>query len=248
MNENNHATLLRLITEFRKRFIYCLLVYAIIFAILFYFSNDLYTLLALPLLKHLPHGQGLIATNIVAPFFVPFELSSVSACFLCVPFFLYQLWGFIAPALYRNERRFVWPLLLISTLLFYVGVAFAYLIIFPILFQFLTHTAPQGVLVSPDIAEYLNFTLTLFLIFGLIFEVPVITILLIITGITTREYLVKMRPYIIVAAFVIGMLLAPPDVLSQTLLAIPLWMLFELGLFFSRFFVKIKLSATKENF
>jgi sec-independent protein translocase protein TatC len=203
---------------------------------LFYFANNLYTLLALPLLKHLPVGQGLIATNVVSPFFAPVELTFVASLFLAVPIILYQVWAFIAPALYQHERRLIWPLLFISVILFYVGVAFAYFVIFPLLFAFLTQTAPHGVLVSPDISQYLDFTLKLLFIFGSIFEVPVATILLILTGVTTRETLVKYRSYAIVAAFVIGMLLAPPDILSQTLLAIPLWLLFEMGIWLSRFF------------
>ena len=237
MSENSNA-ILRFLVEVRKRLLICLLALAVIFSVLFYFANHLYTWLALPLLKHLPHGQGLIATNIVSPFFVPFELTFYASLFLAVPIFLYQLWEFIAPALYQRERRFVWPLLLMSTLLFYTGVAFAYFVIFPVIFSFLTKTAPQGVLVSPDISQYLDFTLYLFFIFGLIFEVPIITILFIWSGIVTRDKLIQARPYAIVAAFIIGMLLAPPDVVSQTLLAVPLWLLFELGIFLAPFFVK----------
>lgn len=233
---DNQKVMLQFLIEFRKRLIICLIALALIFAILFYFANDLYTLLAAPLLKHLPHGQSLIATNLVAPFFVPFELTFVVALFVAVPIFLYQLWAFVAPALYQHERRFVWLLLIISISLFYVGVAFAYFIIFPIIFNFFAHTTPQGVLLSPDISQYLDFTLKLFFIFGVIFEVPVLTILLIWTGVTTREKLIKLRPYIIVSAFIIGMLIGPPDVLSQTLLAIPLWLLFELGIFAAKYF------------
>jgi sec-independent protein translocase protein TatC len=235
MNDTS-AELVSYLIEFRRRMINCLLVTALIFLILLYFSNQIYTLLALPLLRHLPHGQGLIATNVVAPFFVPFQLTLVAAVFISVPFLLYQLWMFIAPALYQHERKLVWPLLFISTLLFYSGVCFAYFIILPILFGFLTRVAPQGVVVSPDISQYLDFTLKLFFVFGGIFEVPVATILLILTGAVTREKLISLRPYAIVAASVIGMLLAPPDVVSQTLLAIPLWLLFELGIGLSRFF------------
>lgn len=237
MNKNNVA-LIQYIIEFRKRLLKCLCVLLIVFGILFYFANPIYTIIARPLLKHLPKDYGLIATNIVSPFFVPFELTFVAAIFFCVPFFLYQLWAFIAPALYQHERKLIWPLLCISTLLFYLGVAFAYFIIFPILFTFLTHSAPAGVRVSPDIGQYLDFTLKLFLVFGIIFEVPVITVLFIWTGISSRETLVNMRPYAIVSAFIIGMLFAPPDVISQTLLAIPLWLLFETGILLSRFFVK----------
>lgn len=234
----NNESVLQFLIELRKRLINCTLVFMLFFLVLFYFSNNLYTLIALPLLKTLPNGHMLIATDVVAPFFVPIELTFFTAIFLAVPIFLYQLWVFIAPALYQHERRLLWPLLVMSTLLFYAGMMFAYFIIFPIIFGFLTHSAPQGVMVSPDISQYLDFVLKLFFIFGAIFEVPVITILLVWSGITTREKLIKIRPYAIVAAFVIAMFLAPPDVLSQTLLAVPLWLLFEAGVFFSQFFTK----------
>jgi sec-independent protein translocase protein TatC len=237
MTENSD-TILRFLIELRKRLLICLFFLIFIFSVLFYFANTLYTFLALPLLKHLPQGQGLIAINISAPFFVPFELTFFAALFLAMPIFLYQLWQFIAPALYQRERQLVWPLLLTSTLLFYMGVGFAYFVIFPVIFGFLTKTAPAGVMVSPDISAYLDFALKLLFIFGMIFEVPIITILLINSGVTTREKLIRMRPYAIVAAFIIGMLLAPPDVVSQTLLAVPLWLLFELGIFLAPLFFK----------
>lgn len=234
---DGEQSLLRFLIELRKRLLRSVLVLGAIFAGLFYFSNDLYTLLALPLLKHLPSGHGLIATDVVAPFFVPFELTFVVSLFLAMPFFLHQLWAFLAPALYQHEKRLLWPLLCVSTVLFYAGVAFAYFVIFPMIFGLLVQSAPRGVLMSPDISLYLDFTLKLFLIFGLIFEVPVVTIVLIWTGITTRARLIKARSYAIVGAFVIGMLLSPPDVLSQILLAVPLWLLYEAGLFFAQFFV-----------
>lgn len=246
MNETT-AGLITYLTEFRRRLLICLIFLLIIFLILCCFSNQIYTFLALPLLKHLPRGQSFIATDIVSPFFVPFELTWTAALFFCVPFFLYQCWAFVAPALYRRERKMIWPLLLMSILLFYMGVAFAYFIIFPILFAFLTHSAPNGVIVSPDMGQYLDFSLKLLLVFGFIFEVPVITILLISSGIVSREMFIKMRPYAIVGAFIIGMFFAPPDVMSQTLLAIPLWLLFEVGILVSHFFVKkIKRSKEKE--
>lgn len=234
--QTNHIDLLRHLTELRKRIIHSLLFLAIISFTLFYFSNQLYTLLALPLLKHLAKGQGLIATSIVSPFFVPFQLAFTVSLFLAIPFFLYQLWAFIAPALYRHERKLIWPLLLLSTVLFYLGMAFAYFVIFPIIFGFLTQSAPKGVLISPDIGQYYDFSVRLLFVFGIIFEVPVVTVLLIQTGIVSREKLIQWRPYVIVGAFVTGMLLAPPDVVSQTLVAIPLWILFEVGILLSRFF------------
>ncbi|MES2216842.1 MAG: twin-arginine translocase subunit TatC [Pseudomonadota bacterium] len=237
MNEAGQQSLLRFLIELRKRLVVSLLALLVIFCGLFYFANDLYTLLAEPLLDRLPKGHGLIATSITAPFMVPCELTMVFSLYLGVPFFLYQLWAFVAPALYTHERRLIWPLLLISTLLFYAGSIFAYFTVLPMLFNFLTQTAPRGVIVSPDIGLYLDFTLKMLLTFGVIFEVPVLTVVLIWSGITSREKLVKIRPYVIIAAFIIGMLLAPPDVLSQTLLAVPLWLLFEVGLLAAKFLV-----------
>jgi len=234
MLSNQGARLLPFLIELRQRLIKCVVVFAALFAVLLYFANSLYTLLALPLLKYLPVGQGVIATNIVSPFFVPFELSFMVSLFLAVPVFLYQLWVFIAPALYQRERYVIWPLLLLSIILFYVGVLFAYFVVFPLLFSFLTHAAPRGVLVYPDMGQYLDFTLKLFFVFGCIFEVPVVTVLLVWTGVTSRKTLIHYRSYAIVGAFILGMLLAPPDVLSQILVAVPLWLLFELGIFLAR--------------
>lgn len=217
--------------EFRKRLIQSLIGFFVLFIPLAYFARDLYTLLARPLLKHLPQNQELIATNVLAPFYIPYELTFAAAFFLAAPIFLYHLWAFIAPALYPREKRLVWPLLFTSSILFYLGVLFAYFIIFPILFGFIENATPNGVHMMPDISEYLYFTLKMFFIFGIIFEIPIITVLLIWGGVVSKEQLVKLRPYIIVGAFILGMLLTPPDVLSQILLALPIWFLFELGLF-----------------
>ncbi len=210
-----------------------------------YFANNLYTLLALPLLKFLPQGH-LIATQIVSPFFVPFKLAFMASVLVATPFFLYQLWGFVAPALYGHERRLIWPFLLMSAFLFYCGIAFAYFVIFPMLFHFLARVAPQGVVLSPDISEYFDFTIKLLLVFGGLFEIPIIMVLLVSTGVVTRERLIKWRSYAIVGAFVLGMLLAPPDVLSQTILAVPIWMLYEAGILLSRL-VKPKALKTIER-
>jgi sec-independent protein translocase protein TatC len=162
----------------------------------------------------------------------------MAAVFIAVPFFLYQLWGFIAPALYGHERRLVWPFLLLSAFLFYAGLAFAYFAIFPMLFHFLANVAPQGVILSPDISEYLDFTIKLLLVFGCLFEIPMVMVLLTSTGIVKLERLIKYRSYAIVGAFILGMLLAPPDVLSQTVLAVPIWLLYEIGLVLARLVVK----------
>lgn len=226
--------LLRFLTELRRRLMLSVVVVTVLSLGLAYFSNTLYHWLALPLLKYLPQGSYLIATQVIAPLWIPFKFSMVVALLISVPFLIYQIWSFIAPALYAKERRRIWPLLFISTALFYIGMAFAYFFIFPLLFHFLAGAAPEHVMVAPDISEYLDFTMKMLLVFGIIFEVPIVTVVLIMTGVTTRETLAKFRPYAIVTAFIVGMLLAPPDVFSQTLLALPLWFLFELGLLSSR--------------
>src|SRR3990167_5065423 len=232
MNANSNT--IHFLIELRIKLIYSLILLFILFAVLVYFSNELYTLLALPLLKFLPQGH-LIATQIVSPFFVPFKLAFWVAVLLAMPFFLYQLWTFIAPALYGYERRLIWPLLFISTSLFYAGIAFAYLVVFPVLFRFLSHTAPPGVVLSPDIAEYLEFTIRLLLAFGVLFEIPIVMVLLVVTNIVSRTRFILMRRYAIVCAFIVGMLLAPPDIISQTLMAVPICLLYEIGIVLTRF-------------
>lgn len=229
----NKESAVHFLVEVRTRLIRSLIFLFIIFGVLVYFANDLYSLLALPLLKYLPQGH-LIATQIVSPFFVPFKLAFMASMLLGVPFFIYQIWAFISPALYASERRLIWPFLLMSNVLFYAGFAFAYFCIFPMLFHFLARTAPVGVVLSPDISEYLDFTVKLLLVFGLLFEIPMVMVLLVATNMITRARFVKWRSYAIVGAFIIGMLIAPPDVLSQTILAIPIWMLYEAGLILSR--------------
>ena len=233
----NFAAIVHYLIELRSRLIRSLFILIIFFAVFSYYANTLYSWLAAPLLRFLPQGH-LIATEIVSPFFVPFKVAFLAAFLLTIPFLLYQLWAFVAPALYGHERKLVWPFLLVSTCLFYAGIAFAYFVIFPMLFHFLSHVAPQGVVVSPDISEYFDFTTKLLLIFGALFEIPIIMVLLTSTGLVTRERFVKWRSYAIVGAFILGMLLAPPDVMSQTILAIPIWLLYELGLLMSRFIGK----------
>jgi len=204
------------------------------------FANDLYSFLAQPLLRHMPAGTTMIATEVASPFLAPFKLALVTAVFLAMPLVLYQAWAFIAPGLYQHERRFAIPLLVSSIALFYVGMAFAYFLVFPIVFGFFTATAPEGVTVMTDISKYLDFVLTLFFAFGVAFEVPIATILLVWTGIVSPETLTGSRPYIIVGAFVVGMLITPPDVFSQTFVAVPMILLFEAGIFFSRLILKAK--------
>jgi len=222
--------------QFRSRIINCLVAVTLIFCSLIYFANDIYSYLALPLIKHLTTGQGIIATEIAATFLVPIKLTFYLSIFIAIPFVFYQLWSFIMPGLYRNERRILWSILFTSTLLFYLGLIFAYYIVCPLVFGFFTKVAPHGVSVMPDMNHYLNFVIKLLFAFGIAFEVPIIVTTLIATGICTEKSLTEKRPYVIVAAFVLGMFLTPPDVISQVMLAIPLWLLFELGILFSRLF------------
>ncbi|WP_249962894.1 twin-arginine translocase subunit TatC [Histophilus somni] len=222
--------------ELRDRLLRCIVFVVVIFLALVYFANDIYNFVASPLLDVLPAGATMIATNIATPFFTPIKLTAVVALFISVPFLLYQIWAFVAPALYQHEKRLVYPLLFSSTLLFYLGVAFAYYVVFPLVFAFLTKTAPEGVAIATDISSYLDFVLALFLAFGICFEVPVAIVLLCWSGVTTPDDLRKKRPYIIVAAFFIGMLLTPPDAISQTLLALPMCLLFEIGVICAGFY------------
>jgi len=198
------------------------------------FSSEIYALFAEPMMSQLPEGSSMIAVEIASPFLAPFKMTLMLAVFLSVPMLLYQAWGFVAPGLYRNEKRIAIPILISSSILFYVGCAFAYFVVFPLVFAFFSAAAPEGVTVAPDISQYLSFMLVLFFAFGAAFEVPVVVFILIATGITTPDDLAKKRPYVVVGAFAVGMLLTPPDIISQTLLAIPMWILFEAGILASR--------------
>ncbi len=222
------------LAELRDRLLRMVLAVAVVFLALAPFAQELYTWLAQPLMVHLPEGTSMIATRVASPFLTPFKLTLVMAVMLAIPYIFHQIWGFVAPGLYRNERRLVLPLLVSSTVLFYAGVAFAYFIVLPVIFQFFTSVAPQGVAVMTDISEYLDFVLKMFFAFGIAFEVPVAIVLLTRAGVLDPDDLAAKRPYIIVAAFVIGMLLTPPDVISQSLLAVPVLLLFELGLIVAR--------------
>lgn len=227
MTEEN--TLISHLVELRGRILKALLSVLVVFLALAYFAQDLYHLLAEPLLRVMPEGASMIATDVASPFFAPFKLTLVLSFFIAIPYVLYQVWGFVAPGLYRNEKKLVAPLLFSSTLLFYAGMSFAYFVVMPIAFAFFTSIAPDDVLISTDISSYLNFVLKLFFAFGLAFEIPVAIVLMCWTGMTTADSLRQKRPYVIVGVFVVGMLLTPPDVISQTLLAIPMWLLFEVG-------------------
>lgn len=224
--------------ELRSRLLRIVYVIGGIFLLMVPFANELYAMLAEPLLETMPEGTSMIATEVASPFLTPFKFTMVLAVFVGMPAVLYQIWGFIAPGLYDHEKKMMAPLLVASSLLFYAGVLFAYLVVFPLIFAFLVAVAPEGVAVMTDISRYLDFVLKLFFAFGFAFEVPVATILLVWSGAVEPDQLAAKRPYIIVAAFVLGMLLTPPDIISQTLLALPMWMLFEVGVFFSRRFVR----------
>ncbi len=226
------------LVELRDRLLRMVMAIGIALVVLFPFANDIYTFIAEPIRAQLPEGSTMIATQVASPFMTPFKLALVSAMFVAMPYLLFQLWGFVAPGLYQHEKRFAMPLLASSIVLFYLGMAFAYYLVFPLIFAFFTATTPEGVAQMPDITYYLDFVLKLFFAFGVSFQIPIATILLVAMGMTTAESLADKRPYVIVGCFVIGMLLTPPDVISQTLLAVPMWMLFEGGIFFSRFFKK----------
>ena len=222
------------LVELRNRIMYSLVAVLIIFIPLAVFANDLYEYFAAPLMAVLPEGSTMISTEPHGPFFVPFKFAFAVAVALAIPYLLYQAWAFVAPGLYQNEKNLAAPIVISSTLLFYLGIAFAYYVVFPIIFLFFTSTAPEGVAVMTDINAYLSFSLKLFFAFGVAFEVPIATVIMVRTGMTTPESLATKRPYIVVGAFVVGMLMTPPDIFSQTLLALPVWLLFEIGLWFSK--------------
>lgn len=233
--------------ELRDRLLRMVLAVLILFLSLFAFSEQIFSFAAQPLLDLMPAGTSMIATGVTSPFLVPFKLVLLLSVLLAVPYLLHQIWAFVAPGLYRHEKRLAVPLLISSVALFYCGVAFAYFVIFPILFNFFISITPAGVAVMTDIGQYLDFIIAIFFAFGIAFEVPVATFLLIAAGVTTPDALAAKRPYIIIGAFVIGMLLTPPDVISQSLLAIPMWLLFELGLIMSRIFLKPRSIITQTD-
>ncbi len=237
-HDQQEQSLMDHLIELRDRLLHMVLAILIMFIALFAFSEDIFTIAAQPLLNLMPEGTSMIATGVTSPFLVPFKLVLLLSVLLTVPYLLHQMWAFIAPGLYRHEKRMATPILISSVILFYCGIAFAYFVIFPILFGFFIGIAPEGVAVMTDIGQYLDFIIAIFLAFGIAFEVPVATFLIIAAGATSADKLAQKRPYIIIGAFVIGMLLTPPDVISQSLLAVPIWLLFELGLLASRIFLK----------
>lgn len=219
--------------ELRNRILHALVAIMIVFLPLFYFANDLYSFISQPLRQFLPEGTSMIATEVASPFLTPFKLSLVLSIFIAMPYILHQIWSFVAPGLYSSERKVALPLLTSSIVLFYAGIAFAFYVVFPLVFGFFTSVVPEGVTIMTDINRYLDFVLKLFFAFGLAFEIPIATMLLIWTGATDAQSLKRKRPYVIIGCFVVGMLLTPPDVISQILLALPMWLLFEIGIIFS---------------
>ncbi|MDN3652392.1 twin-arginine translocase subunit TatC [Thalassotalea ponticola] len=235
-NASSGSSLFEHLLELRSRLLAMVVSVLVVFLCLAYFAQDIYQYLAEPLLAVMPEGSNMIATDVASPFFAPFKLTMVVSIFAAMPYILYQIWAFIAPGLYANEKRLIAPLLFGSSILFYGGVAFAYFIVFPLAFAFFNSVAPEGVTIATDISSYLDFVLKLFFAFGAAFEIPIAIILMCWTGFTTVASLRAKRPYVIVGVFVVGMLLTPPDVISQTLLALPMWLLFELGLVLASFY------------
>ncbi len=234
---DQEASFVSHLVELRTRLIHALLGMLAVFLPLAPFANDIYSLIAQPLLIHMPSSTSMVAIEVISPFLTPLKLTLMLSVFISIPWIFYQSWRFISPGLYEHEQRIALPLISAATFLFYSGMLFAYFIVMPLIFQFLTATAPEGVAVMTDISKYLDFILALFFAFGMAFQVPIATFLLVKTGVSTPKNLAEKRPYIIVGAFVIGMLLTPPDVISQTLLALPMWLLFEIGLLMSKKFV-----------
>lgn len=226
--------------ELRDRLLRAVVAVIVVFIGLFPWANDLYTLLAQPLINKLPQGSQMIATGVATTFFIPLKVAMMAAFLIALPYVLYQIWAFIAPGLYQHERKLGLPLLVSSVFLFFTGMAFAYFLVFPVVFGFLAGATPEGVNFAPDIGAYLDFVMTLFIAFGVTFEVPVVVILLVISGMVTVEKLREARPYVIVGAFIIGAIFTPPDVISQIMLAVPLWILYELGIVIAQFMRRIK--------
>jgi len=238
--KKNNSSLAEHLLELRNRLLIIIISIAITTIALSPFANIIYNFLSLPLLNVLPEGSRMIAVDVASPFLAPFKLILLLSIAITFPITIYNFWAFVAPGLYKNEKKFIAPILISSTLLFYLGIIFAYYIVFPLIFNFFTSIAPQGVEIATDISSFLNFVIKIFFAFGLAFEVPIITLMIILFGISDVKSLSKKRPYVIVTAFILGMILTPPDVISQILLAIPIWLLFEVGLLLAYLITKNK--------
>jgi sec-independent protein translocase protein TatC len=241
---NTTENLIAHLLELRSRLLYVATALLLAFICLFPWAADLYTLLAQPLLAKLPKGGQMIATGVTTPFFVPLKVAMMAAFLITLPYTLWQIWRFVAPGLYAHEKRLVFPLIVSSTLLFFAGMAFAYFVVFPVVFGFITGTAPEGVAVMTDINEYLSFVLGMFMAFGITFQVPVAVVILVRMGMVTVEKLREIRPYVVVGAFIVGAIFTPPDVVSQFMMAIPLWFLYETGIIVAAWTVKAKTTET----
>lgn len=251
-NTNNAPTeqemsLIGHLLELRDRLVRAVIAIIVVFLVLFPFANDLYSFIAEPLTRYLPQGSSMMAIGVISPFLTPLKLALISSIFLSMPFLLYQLWGFIAPALYQNEKRLAAPMLFASTFLFYAGGAFVFYIVFPLVFKFMAGTTPSGVQIGTDIQLYLDFVIGMFFAFGLAFQVPVITVLLLVINAVSPEKMRHARPYVIVGAFTIAAFITPPDVISQTLLAVPMWLMYEAGLWFGSRMVNQRLAETENE-
>ncbi len=243
-NENlAEGTLMSHLLELRNRLMKAMLAVFLVFIPCAAFANDMFNLIAQPLVDKLPSGSSLISTSVVGPFMTPFKVSFYVALFLAMPVVLYQIWAFVAPGLYRREKRFAVPLLVSSVLLFYLGVVFAYYVVFPVMFNFFVGTVPGAVKYNPDMASYIDFVLTMFLAFGAAFEVPVVVVLLVLTGLVKVEKLGANRGYVIIGIFVVAAILTPPDAISQVIMAVPMWLLYEVGLAMARLMQKMRKEA-----
>lgn len=234
------GTLISHLLELRARLLRAIVAVGIAIAPCLYYSNELFTFVAQPLLDKLPDGAALVATTVVGGFMVPFKLAVFVGLFVAMPYVLYQLWAFVAPGLYRREKRFAIPLLITSIILFYCGVAFAYFAVFPVMFEFFAHTTPLGVRMMTDIGSYLSFVLTMFLAFGAAFEMPIAVVLLALTGLVSVEKLGSQRGFVLIGIFVIAAILTPPDAISQTIMAVPMYLLYEGGLIMARILIRMR--------
>lgn len=237
------GTLISHLLELRDRLIRALIVVGVVFVPCGYFANDIFTFVSEPLLQKLPQGGTLIATSVMSPFVAPFKLSFFVAVFIAMPYILYQVWAFVAPGLYKHEKRFALPLIVSSIILFYVGVTFAYVFVFPVMFQFFASTTPKGVAMMTDISSYLDFALTMFFAFGVAFEVPIAVVLLVITGIVRLEKLQKARGFVLIGIFVVAAFLTPPDAISQCIMAVPMYLLYEGGIVMARILMRMRREA-----
>jgi len=244
---SKEMTFVQHLVELRDILLRSVIAILVIFISIFPFANEVYSFIAAPIINVLPQGSNIIAIGVISPFLTPLKMALIMAVYLAMPYLLYQVWKFIAPALYKHERQMIVPLVVSSTILFYAGLLFSFYIVFPVIFGFLSSIGPSIVDFTPDIQYYLDFVLKVSFAFGIAFEVPIATILLIMFGITSIETLKKNRPYVVIGAFVLGMLLTPPDIISQTLIAIPMWLLFEAGLIFAPLFVRKEKEDTETS-